>query len=80
MDRPETISSLRGKNPEQRYLWDIMPQYALPFDDPDPWWMPDTLWSVRRLMCVYAHENDWYLRDTAGEPIIHWNHHVLNWT
>ncbi|MBD3162640.1 MAG: hypothetical protein GF346_09745, partial [Candidatus Eisenbacteria bacterium] len=81
MDRPETIASLREDNADQRFLWQLMPQYVDPMPSGgEPWWMPDTLWSIRRLMTVYAHENDWYMKDVGGEPVWDGTHYLLNWT
>ena len=75
-DDPE----LRGRNPEQRYLWQIMPQYATSSTGDDPWWMPDTTWSPKRLLMLYAKKNDWYLRDINGEIVTDGSHLLVNWT
>ncbi len=80
MERPATIQGLRERNPDQRYLWMAMPQHVEAFEGDSAWWMPDTLWSFKRLASVYAYKNDWYLRDTTGEIITDGNHMILNWT
>jgi hypothetical protein len=80
MDRPETIASLRARNPNQRYIWQIQPQYVEGYSEANPWWMPDTLWSPKRLFMVYAKRNDWYLRDTNGQIVTDGIHYLINWT
>lgn len=80
MDRPETIASLRARNPDQRYLWQIQPQYVEGYTEQNPWWMPDTLWSPKRLFMVYAKQNDWYLRDINGNIVTDGIHYLINWT
>jgi hypothetical protein len=80
-DRPEIIADLRSRNPGQRYLWEIQPQYVVPPDSSaNPWWMPDTLWSLTRLCQYYAWKNNWYLRDTDGVPLTDGISWYINWT
>lgn len=80
VDRPLTIQNLRQRNPDQKYLWMAMPQHADAFEGDDAWWVPDTLWSFKRLVSVYAAKNDWYLKDTQGRVITDGNHLIVNWT
>ncbi len=79
-DRPEVIRSLRTRNPGLRCLWSIQPQFATPPAGENPWWLPDTLWSASRLVQLYAERNNWYLRDTSGQPITDGSAYALNWT
>ena len=80
MDRPATIAALRLRNPQQKYLWEVQPQYVEPFSEPNPWWLPDTLWSVKRLIQFYAKQNDWYMRDITGQIVTDGILDLLNWT
>ncbi len=80
MDRPETIAGLRARNPDQRYLWEIQPQYVEGYTEADPWWLPDTTWSAKRLVMFYAKQNDWYMRDVNGEVITDGRLILINWT
>jgi hypothetical protein len=80
MDRPETIRDMRSRNPDQRYLWQIQPQYVDGYSEEDPWWLPDTLWSPKRLAMYYMKANDWYLRDVNGQIVTDGIHLLVNWT
>ena len=80
MDRPTTIQGLRQRNPNQRYLWQIQPQYSEPWSGDDPWWLPDTTWSMKRLFMYYVKKNDWYLRDIHGQIVSDGIHQMVNWT
>lgn len=80
MERPETITSLRTRNPDQRYLWEIQPQYTEPYTEENPWWLPDTTWSAKRLVMYYVKQNNWYMRDVNGQIISDGILDLINWT
>jgi hypothetical protein len=80
MDRPETIASLRQRNPHQRYLWEIQPQYTEPYTEENPWWLPDTTWSAKRLVMYYVKQNNWTMRDVNGQVISDGILDLINWT
>jgi len=80
-DRISTINyQLRRRNPAQKYLWEYMVQFALYPEGDNPWWLPDTLWSIARLQQWYADKNNWYLRDTDGQILDGGGQYYLNWT
>ncbi len=80
MDRPTTLQGLRQRNPNQRYLWQVQPQYSEPYAEQLPWWLPDTTWSAKRLFMLYVKQNNWYLRDINGQIITDGVHQFVNWT
>jgi hypothetical protein len=80
LDRPETITSMRQRNPNLRFLWNISPQFVAPPSGDNPWWVADTLWSPGRLGQYYVQKNDWYMRDTSGELVTNGTGYLVNWT
>ncbi len=78
--RPEAIASMRARNANMRFLWNISPQLTPPPSGDNPWWIADTLWSPARLGQYYVQKNDWYMRTTSGELLTNGTAYLLNWT
>ena len=77
---PERIAEIRAENPHIRIFHRSMPQFIPTWNEGETYWYADTTWSLLRLVQYYAMQNDWYLHDTAGEPIEGWSGYVSNWT
>lgn len=79
-ETPERIAEIREENPYIRIFHRSMPQFIPDWNADQTYWYADTTWSLLRLVQYYAMQNDWYLHDTAGEPIEGWSGYVSNWT
>lgn len=85
-NRPEYISRVRQKNPDNISLYQTNPTSVFkPELMTDNWMVNDTLWSLDRLKQWYVKKNaemgcDWLYRNVDGSPIERWHAYEANWS
>jgi hypothetical protein len=78
---PTILNKLKSRNPNQQYMYRIMPQMFIWWEDEQTYWYPDTSSSLMRLCQFYGLQNDWYLYDTNGDVHTQYGgYKTANWT